>query len=123
MDIERGLELPRDSNLEGLPRFQGARSIKLSTAVESAAGKPLAGEPLRIHCSTKSGRLAFTRGWYGIARYASLKSGDIVSFYKESPVRAVTSSTVWVPGKEKDGLALKVNGSMKRDGEYVQAIL
>ncbi|CAK7357094.1 unnamed protein product [Dovyalis caffra] len=86
MDIERGLELPRDSILEGLPHFQGARSIKLSTAVESAAGTPLTGEPLEIHCSTKSGRMpAFTRGWYDIACYASLKSGDTVSFYKEFP--------------------------------------
>ncbi|KAJ6706726.1 hypothetical protein OIU79_011203 [Salix purpurea] len=80
VDIERGLVLPPDSNLELLPPFQG--TMELSTIVESAEGTPLA-EPVTIHCSTRSGRPAFTTGWYEIARYVGLTGGDIVSFYQE----------------------------------------
>ncbi|KAF9684986.1 hypothetical protein SADUNF_Sadunf03G0007200 [Salix dunnii] len=80
IDIERGLVLPPDSNLELLPPFQG--TMELSTIVESAAGTPLP-EPVTIHCSTRSGRLAFTTGWYEIAHYVGLTGGDIVYFYVE----------------------------------------
>jgi len=40
IDIERGLVLPNDSNLELLPPFHGARTMELSTmvVVQSAAG-------------------------------------------------------------------------------------
>ncbi|KAJ6371844.1 hypothetical protein OIU77_002208 [Salix suchowensis] len=80
VDIERGLVLPPDSNLELLPPFQG--TMELPTIVESASGTPLE-EPVTIHCSTRSGRPAFTTGWYEIARYVGLTGGDIVSFYQE----------------------------------------
>uniref|UniRef100_A0A6N2MFN3 TF-B3 domain-containing protein n=1 Tax=Salix viminalis TaxID=40686 RepID=A0A6N2MFN3_SALVM len=80
VDIERGLVLPPDSNLELLPPFQG--TMELPTIIESASGTPLA-EPVTIHCSTRSGRPAFTTGWYEIARYVGLTGGDIVSFYQE----------------------------------------
>ncbi|KAL9388125.1 hypothetical protein Peur_021249 [Populus x canadensis] len=80
IDLERGLVLPRDSNLEPLQPFHG--TIELSTIVESSAGTRLP-DPVTIHCSTRSGKLAFARGWHGIARYAGLKSGDIVTFYRE----------------------------------------
>ena len=86
IDIERGLVLPNDSNLELLPPFHGARTIELSTiVVKSAAGITTlrGGEPVTIHCSTRSGNLAFTRGWHDIARCAGLGSGDIVTFYQE----------------------------------------
>nr|TKR74302.1 hypothetical protein D5086_0000296680 [Populus alba] len=87
IDIERGLVLPPDSKLESLPPFHGARTIVLSTmvAVQSAAGITTfsGGEPVPIHCSTRSGNLAFTRGWLYIARCAGLGSGDIVTFYQE----------------------------------------
>ncbi|KAL9351095.1 hypothetical protein Peur_058350 [Populus x canadensis] len=86
IDIERGLVLPPDSNLEPLPPFHGARTIELSTiVVKSAAGITTlrGGEPVTIHCSTRSGRLTFTRGWYDIARDVGLGSGDIVTFYQE----------------------------------------
>ncbi|KAL9351081.1 hypothetical protein Peur_058336 [Populus x canadensis] len=80
IDLERGLVLPHDSNLEPLQPFHG--TIELSTIVESSAGTRLR-DPVTIHCSTRSGKLAFTRGWYAIARDAGLKSGDIVTFYQE----------------------------------------
>ncbi|KAL9388130.1 hypothetical protein Peur_021254 [Populus x canadensis] len=86
IDIERGLVLPPDSNLEPLPPFHGARTIELSTiVVKSAAGITTlpGGEPVTIHCSTRSGRLTLTRGWYDIARDVGLGSGDIVTFYEE----------------------------------------
>ena len=87
IDIERGLVLPPDSKLESLPPFHGARTIELSTmvVVQSAAGITTlpGGEPVTIHCSTRSGRLTFTRGWYDIARDVGLGSGDIVTFYQE----------------------------------------
>jgi|UPI0001D460FE hypothetical protein len=87
IDIERGLVLPPDSNLELLPPFHGARTIELSTmvVVQSAAGITtlLGGEPVTIHCSTRLGRLTFTRGWHDIARCAGLGSGDIVTFYQD----------------------------------------
>ncbi|KAG5248468.1 hypothetical protein IMY05_003G0005000 [Salix suchowensis] len=96
MDIQRGLVLPRCS-LERLQSFHGTKELstifesaagnrlgtmELSTIVESAEGTPLA-EPVTIHCSTRSGRPAFTTGWYEIARYAGLTGGDIVYFYQE----------------------------------------
>ncbi|KAL9388127.1 hypothetical protein Peur_021251 [Populus x canadensis] len=80
IDLERGLVLPRDSNLEPLQPFHGTK--ELSTIVESAAGTRLP-DPVTIHCSTRSGKLVFTRGWHDIARDAGLKSGDIVTFYQE----------------------------------------
>ncbi|KAJ6932051.1 hypothetical protein NC651_007678 [Populus alba x Populus x berolinensis] len=87
IDIERGLVLPPDSKLESLPPFHGARTIELSTmvVVQSAAGITTlpGGERVTIHCSTRSGNLAFTRGWLDIARCAGLGSGDIVTFYQE----------------------------------------
>ncbi|KAG6781937.1 hypothetical protein POTOM_011323 [Populus tomentosa] len=86
IDIDRGLVLPPDSKLESLPPFHGARTIELSTiVVKSAAGITTlpGGEPVTIHCSTRSGRLTFTRGWYDIARDVGLGSGDIVTFYQE----------------------------------------
>ncbi|KAG6780201.1 hypothetical protein POTOM_013055 [Populus tomentosa] len=73
VDLERGLVLPRDSNLE---------HRELSTIVESSAGTRLP-DPVAIHCSTRSGRLVFTRGWHDIARDAGLRSGDTVTFYQE----------------------------------------
>jgi hypothetical protein len=73
IDLERGLVLPRDSNLE---------HRELSTIVESSAGTPLP-DPVTIHCSTRSGKLVFTRGWHDIARHAGLRSGDSVTFYRE----------------------------------------
>ncbi|KAL9351082.1 hypothetical protein Peur_058337 [Populus x canadensis] len=87
IDIERGLVLPNDSNLELLPPFHGARTIELSTmvVVQSAAGNTTlpGAELVTIHCSTRSGRLTFTRGWHDIARCAGLGSGDIVTFYQD----------------------------------------
>ena len=80
IDLERGLVLPRDSNLEPLQPFHGTK--ELSTIVESAAGTRLP-DPVTIHCSARSGKLVFTRGWHDIARDAGLKSGDIVTFYQE----------------------------------------
>jgi hypothetical protein len=80
IDLERGLVLPHDSNLEPLQPFHG--TIELSTIVESSAGTPLA-DPVTIHCSTRSGKLVFTRGWHDIARHAGLRSGDSVTFYRE----------------------------------------
>ena len=80
IDLDRGLELPRDSNLERLQPFHG--TIELSTIVESSAGTPLP-DPVTIHCSTRSGDVAFTTGWYALARDAGLKSGDTVTFYQE----------------------------------------
>ncbi|KAF9684973.1 hypothetical protein SADUNF_Sadunf03G0005900 [Salix dunnii] len=79
MDIQRGLVLPRCS-LERLQSFHG--TIELSTIFESAAGNRLVG-PVTIHCSTRSGDVAFTTGWYALARDAGLKSGDAVTFYEE----------------------------------------
>ena len=73
VDLERGLVLPRDSNLEHRELF---------TIVESSAGTRLP-DPVTIHCSTRSGKPVFTRGWHDIARDAGLKSGDIVTFYRE----------------------------------------
>ncbi|KAG6780193.1 hypothetical protein POTOM_013047 [Populus tomentosa] len=73
VDLERGLVLPRDSNLE---------HRELSTIVESSAGTRLP-DPVTIHCSTRLGKFEFTRGWRDIARDAGLKSGDIVTFYQE----------------------------------------
>ena len=73
VDLERGLLIPRDSNLE---------HRELSTIVESSAGTRLP-DPVTIHCSTRSGKLEFTRGWRDIARDAGLKSGDTVTFYRE----------------------------------------
>jgi hypothetical protein len=70
IDLERGLVLP---NLE---------HRELSTIVESSAGTRLP-DPVTIHCSTRSGKLVFTRGWHDIARDAGLKSGDILTFYRE----------------------------------------
>ncbi|KAL9351078.1 hypothetical protein Peur_058335 [Populus x canadensis] len=80
IDLDRGLVLPHDSNLERLQPFHG--TIELSTIVESSAGTPLP-DPVTIHCSTRSGKLVFTRGWHDIARHAGLKSGDSVTFYRE----------------------------------------
>ena len=80
IDLERGLVLPRDCNLERLQPFHG--TIELSTIVESYAGTRLP-DPVTIHCSTRSGKLEFTRGWRDIARDAGLKSGDTVTFYRE----------------------------------------
>jgi hypothetical protein len=73
IDLERGLVLPRDANLE---------HRELPTIVESSAGTPLP-DPVTIHCSTRSGKLVFTRGWHDIARHAGLRSGDSVTFYRE----------------------------------------
>jgi hypothetical protein len=50
--------------------------------MESAAGTRLA-DPVTLRCSTRTGKPAFTRGWYEIARYAGLRGGDIVTFYQE----------------------------------------
>jgi len=80
IDFDRGLVLPPCSNLEPLQHFQG--TIELSTIVESAAGTSLP-DPVTIHCSTIRGSLVFKRGWYDIARYVGLKSGDTVTFYQE----------------------------------------
>ena len=77
IDLERGLELPRDSNLERLQPFHG--TIELSTIVESFAGTRLP-DPVTIHCSTRSGKLVFTGDWRDIARDAGLKSEDTVIF-------------------------------------------
>ena len=80
IDLERGLVLPRDSNLERLQPFHG--TIELSTIVEPSAGTRLP-DPVTIHCSTRLEKLEFTRGWRDIARDAGLKIGDIVTFYQE----------------------------------------
>jgi len=80
IDLDRGLVLPRDSKLEPLQPFHGTK--ELSTIVESAAGTRLP-DPVTIHCSTRSGKLGFTRGWHDIARDVGLRSGDIVTFYQE----------------------------------------
>ncbi|KAL9390816.1 hypothetical protein Peur_014736 [Populus x canadensis] len=77
VDIERHLELPNDTRREALPPFQGAREIVIPIMFVEA------GMEVDVHCSCRSGRLAFTKGWIEIARHLILKVGDVVTLHRE----------------------------------------
>ncbi|KAJ6422891.1 hypothetical protein OIU84_027800, partial [Salix udensis] len=76
VDIERYLELPNNTRLEALP-FHGPGTI----VIPITFGQD--GEEADVHCSSRSGRLAFTTGWYAIARNLNLKAGDVVALQRE----------------------------------------
>jgi len=77
VDIERHLELPNDTKREALPPFQGARENVIPIMFGEA------GMEVDVHCSCRSGRLAFTKGWNRIALHLSLKAGDVVTLHRE----------------------------------------
>ncbi|KAH8510037.1 hypothetical protein H0E87_007815 [Populus deltoides] len=77
VDIERHLELPNDTKREALPPFQGARENVIPIMFEEA------GMEVDVHCSCRSGRLAFTKGWNRIASHLSLKAGDVVTLHRK----------------------------------------
>ncbi|KAG6779989.1 hypothetical protein POTOM_016396 [Populus tomentosa] len=77
VDIDRRLELPTDTRREALPPFQDARENMFPIMLEQA------GVEVRVHCSCKAGRLAFTKGWIEIARHLRLNAGDVVTLRRE----------------------------------------
>ncbi|KAJ6928018.1 hypothetical protein NC651_011890 [Populus alba x Populus x berolinensis] len=78
VDIERHLELPTDTKREALPPFQGARENVFPIMLEQAGRMEV-----DVHCSCRSGRLAFTKGWIEIARHLRLNAGDVVTLRRE----------------------------------------
>ncbi|KAG6779990.1 hypothetical protein POTOM_016397 [Populus tomentosa] len=79
VDIKRHLELPTDTKREALP-FQGARDIEfpIMFGMEEQAGMEV-----DVHCSCRSGRLAFTKGWIRIVQHLGLNAGDVVTLCRE----------------------------------------
>jgi len=78
VDIERHLELPNDTRREALPPFQGAWENVIRIMFEQAGLMEV-----DVHCSCRSGRLAFTKGWIEIARHLRLNAGDVVTLHRE----------------------------------------
>jgi|UniRef100_U5GKD2 hypothetical protein len=77
VDIERHLELPNDTRREALPPFQGAWENVIRIMFEQAEME------VDVHCSCRSGSLAFTKGWIGIAGDLRLNAGDVVTLHRE----------------------------------------
>ena len=71
VDIDRHLVLPTDTKREALT--DNVFPIMLEQA----------GMEVRVHCSCKAGRLAFTKGWIEIARHLRLNAGDVVTLRRE----------------------------------------
>ncbi|CAK7357092.1 unnamed protein product [Dovyalis caffra] len=82
-DIERHLELPNDARREALPPFQGARDIVFPVMFEQADME------VDVHCSSRSGKLAFTKNWRDIASRLRLSAGDVVTLHMEDQEREV----------------------------------
>ncbi|CAK7357093.1 unnamed protein product [Dovyalis caffra] len=76
-DIEKQLELPNDARREALPPFERARDIVFPIMFEQADME------VDVHCSSRSGRLAFTKNWRDIASRLRLNPGDVVTLHME----------------------------------------
>ncbi|KAJ6427714.1 hypothetical protein OIU84_023168 [Salix udensis] len=77
VDIERYLELPNDTRKEALPPTQGAGDI----VIPIRFGQD--GMEFDVHCSSRAGRLLFTKGWVEIARNIRVNVGDVVALQRE----------------------------------------
>jgi hypothetical protein len=79
VDILKNLELPNDTIREALPPFQGAREKVFPIMfVEAEMTK------VDVHCSCRSGRLEFRKGWIEIASRMNLNAGDVVTLHWEA---------------------------------------
>ncbi|CAK7357091.1 unnamed protein product [Dovyalis caffra] len=76
-DIEKHLVLPNDARREALPSFQGTRDIVLPIVLEQARTE------VRVRCSSRLGRLAFTENWRDITSCLRLNAGDVVALRME----------------------------------------
>ncbi|KAF9690281.1 hypothetical protein SADUNF_Sadunf01G0179200 [Salix dunnii] len=77
VDIERYLELPNDTRREALPPTQGAGDV----VIPIRFGQD--GVTVDVHCSSRAGRIRFTKGWVEIARNMRVNVGDVVALQRE----------------------------------------